>query len=256
MNIGTDAEFAVKMGGVFVPAGKLPIKGRKGEPEKLAFGGVEIDCCAVEITPPPSITEDGFVLNITQLLNEVKDKYGHMAELHTVSSLEFDKELLDSTRWANEMGCDPDFNAWTGEKNPRPETSMLRTFGGHVHLQDGTIETIRACDLTLGMWSVLADEDTRRRQLYGKAGAFRYKTYGKRAKGVEYRVLSNFWYKDEVHMRTCFRLANEARRIATNIDEAVTVAGGPYHIQDVINHSLKDEASRILRQLEVSYAAR
>ena len=49
-------------------------------------------------------------------------------------------------------------------------------------------------DLFLGVPSVTLDSDTRRRELYGKAGAYRAKDYG-----VEYRTLSNFWiWKDSL----------------------------------------------------------
>jgi len=43
-------------------------------------------------------------------------------------------------------------------------------------------------DLYLGVPSVLMDKGELRKQLYGKAGAYRMKPYG-----VEYRTLSNFW---------------------------------------------------------------
>lgn len=48
-------------------------------------------------------------------------------------------------------------------------------------------------DLYLGVPSVLIDPDTRRRSLYGKAGCFRLTDYG-----VEYRVLSGYFIKDEI----------------------------------------------------------
>ncbi len=43
-------------------------------------------------------------------------------------------------------------------------------------------------DAVLGIPAILLDDGLLRKQLYGKAGAFRPKEYG-----VEYRSLSNFW---------------------------------------------------------------
>lgn len=47
-------------------------------------------------------------------------------------------------------------------------------------------------DLFLGVPSILLDKDERRRDLYGKASAYRDTTFG-----LEYRVLSNFWTKSK-----------------------------------------------------------
>jgi hypothetical protein len=63
-------------------------------------------------------------------------------------------------------------------------------FGGHIHISEYNVDLIRYMDLYLGVPSILMDTDTRRRELYGKAGAYREKPWG-----LEYRVLSNFWYK-------------------------------------------------------------
>lgn len=72
---------------------------------------------------------------------------------------------------------------------------------GHVAIgyNDPSIETsiqiVKAFDLFLTVPSILIDNDTERRKLYGKAGAFRFTSFG-----VECRALSNFWIKNEVLM--------------------------------------------------------
>ena len=77
----------------------------------------------------------------------------------------------------------------------------MRTAAGHIHIGWGEdfdpqddehfsrcCRLVQQLDAGIGLASVLLDNDTERRQLYGAAGAFRPKPYG-----VEYRVLSNFW---------------------------------------------------------------
>ena len=89
--------------------------------------------------------------------------------------------------------CEPDFNAWTKQINPRPLASdwQLRSAGGHIHIgtKEDPIEVIRAMDLFVGVPSIIKDPGgERRRELYGMPGAYRIKPFG-----CEYRVLSNFW---------------------------------------------------------------
>jgi hypothetical protein len=114
------------------------------------------------------------------------------------------------------LGCDPDFNAYTGQMNetPTPHPS-LRTAAGHVHLgwtqaedPHDSLHFTRCCqmakqmDYALGLLGVIFDPDTIRQNLYGSPGAFRPKPYG-----MEYRVLSNFWLKDEELIRKVYRHA-------------------------------------------------
>lgn len=246
--VGTDLEYAVKHNGAYVPAGFLPIEGTKGNPTILENGGVEIDCCAVEITPFPARSAEQFATNILSLLNEVKKRYSEVS-LETVASIRFKQELLDAIPQANTMGCDPDFNAWTGRKNPRPAPKHgLRSFGGHVHIEDGTKQTIRACDMTLGMWSVLNDPDKERRKLYGKAGAFRPKPYG-----VEYRTLSNHWCDNEASIRKVFKLVRLAQDIEGDAEKLSKKFGGPDVIQRTINSSDVVGAKRFLKYFGISH---
>jgi hypothetical protein len=132
--------------------------------------------------------------------------------LVNVPSVEFSPSVWRNTpSKAKILGCTPDFNAWTGEVNPspKPPVKTLRTASGHLHIGwiDGNADMsdpvhIQTCkdlvkqfDWYLGAWSVGVDKDSKRRSLYGKAGAMRFKPYG-----VEYRVLSNFWLENEYRM--------------------------------------------------------
>ncbi len=212
--IGSDIEFAVRdrKTGLIVPAGLLPIKGRKGKAEPMNYGGVEIDCCGVEITPKPAANADDFVNNILRLTEEVQTKFSDY-EFLDMPSHNFTTTQLESAPEATVMGCDPDYDAWYNTRNPTPNAVLagipnLRSFGGHVHIEGGTPATIVACDALLGLWSSEKDRDRNRRLLYGKAGAFRTKPYG-----VEYRVLSNFWTMNEDHLRTVFKYADIARKM-------------------------------------------
>ena len=99
---------------------------------------------------------------------------------------------------ASEFGCEPDYNAWTGKKNPKPfsPNPFLRSAGGHIHVETTLDPKLvgRALDLFLGVPSVLMDKGEERKKLYGSAGAIRFKPYG-----LEYRTLSNFWiFKDKL----------------------------------------------------------
>jgi len=176
------------------------IGGTKADPMPLPLGdgfAVQEDNVALEFNVPAASNRDSFISNVRSAMefleSVVKDKYGYKFVNQAAISFP-DSELQDPASWV--FGCDPDYNAWTGRRNPRPKTAdkNLRSAGGHVHVGiDGLDQTkkfnlIRFMDLYLAVPSIFMDKDEQRRKLYGKLGACRIKPYG-----VEYRVLSNFW---------------------------------------------------------------
>lgn len=181
------------------------IPGTKKEPFKLDGGAVQLDGMAAEINIEPASTFQQFNERLNLVLRQVRGMLPTGYGFSTLPAVTFAQSIMDATPdSAKELGCDPDYNAWTGAKNEIPDTSKtpgLRTAAGHIHIgwdkdlppMDPT--HFQLCrDLTmqldwfLGAWSIKLDPDTQRRKLYGKAGAMRPKSYG-----VEYRVLSNFW---------------------------------------------------------------
>lgn len=178
------------------------IGGTKNNPLPMPMGegfAVQEDNVALEFNIPPSPTKELFVANMSSAMDFLSSIMQDMHGLHFVkdSALSFPVEQLQDPR-ALSFGCDPDYNAWTGNINPRPRSAdkTLRSCGGHVHI--GTVTTkyawcnpqeiIKAMDLFTGVPSVYMDKGLLRKQLYGKAGAYRPKDYG-----VEYRSLSNYW---------------------------------------------------------------
>lgn len=198
VTLGADPEIFFQRGGV--PASAIDLIGGSKE-VPLALGEdffILEDNVAAEFNVPPSNT----IYKWDEVLKKgIKHVEGFAEKagmgLSHAASAHFAKNELRHPK-AREFGCDPDYNAWSLGMNPRPKakSSTFRTAGGHIHVGgieelDG-IQVIRAMDLFLGVPSVVLDTDTERRQLYGKAGAFRNKPYG-----VEYRTLSNFWIFDE-----------------------------------------------------------
>jgi hypothetical protein len=166
-------------------------------PLPLGFGyAVQEDNVAIEFNIPPAQDAREFIKSIQDTLNllgsTISEQYG--LSIVQISAASFPpEELLHPD--ALVFGCDPDYNAWTGERNPKPVATdpALRSCGGHIHIgYDKSVyrpdDVIKSVDLHVGVPSVLMDDGQKRKELYGKRGAYREKSYG-----VEYRTLSNFW---------------------------------------------------------------
>ncbi len=211
--VGADPELFMRHpdSGDFISAHDR-IPGTKWEPYKVPFGAVQVDGTALEFNIDPAATVDEFLHNIVAVRKTLTDMVpGYNIVAEPVANYEPDYFKFDVPSFAQELGCNPDFNGWTTDVNPRPDPDgkPYRTASGHLHIgwTDGMdvedkdhflfcCKVARQLDYYLGMSSLLWDTDGTRRQLYGKAGAFRPKSYG-----MEYRVLSNRWLDSEPLMR-------------------------------------------------------
>lgn len=214
MKIGADPEiFLLDAAGAFVSAIDK-IGGSKDFPrplEELGDGfAVQEDNVALEYNIPASQSEDELVKNINAAMGYLSNEVRQMGLAFSKASAAFypKTQLVDPR--AKMFGCEPDFNAWTGKVNPKPQAPdpTLRSCGGHVHVgvKVKDIErAVRRMDLCLAVPSAKMDDGFLRKQLYGKWGAYRPKPYG-----FEYRVLSNFWVFDEKFIRWVWKATQQA----------------------------------------------
>lgn len=200
---GCDPECFIFRDGKPVSAAGL-IPGTKAEPHRVKKGAVQVDGMAAEINPDPASDFNEWNGNIVAVIGQLEQMLPEGYELRWIPSVEFPEDEFAAAPDENkELGCQPDFDAWSGGVNPPPcpENPFIRCAGGHLHLswtenEDlNSLQHLLNCqdivkqfDFFLAAWSITKDEDKVRRILYGKMGACRYKHYG-----VEYRVLSNFW---------------------------------------------------------------
>ena len=205
--IGADPEFFLKdkETGKFVSAYGM-IEGTKKNPLKVDGGAVQVDGMALEFNIDPARSRKEFSGNITKVLAQLRAMIPDKYEFVFTPVAHFGEEYIQSQPpEAKVLGCDPDFNAYRdGAPNPTPDGSLgFRTASGHIHIgwtNDVSItdpEHLDACHMlikqletVLGTSSLAWDDDTTRRELYGKAGSYRPKPYG-----VEYRTLSNAWLR-------------------------------------------------------------
>jgi len=219
---GCDPELFVQDNkGRFVSAEGL-IPGTKAEPHPVEGGAVQVDGMAAEFNIDPVTNFTDFKRNILGVQRQLQDMLPSGHTLVAAPSVVFDEEVWEgSPEKAKELGCSPDFNAWTGDVNPPPHSESnprLRTASGHLHIgwtddadeydtehMNNCMDLIKQLDWYLGAWSLRLDKDKIRRELYGKAGACRIKPYG-----VEYRVLSNFWLQNDSRMETTWNRMQRA----------------------------------------------
>lgn len=259
--IGCDPEVFVRerATGRIISAHDL-IPGSKKEPFKVTGGAVQPDGLAAEFNMNPVPIEDFKAFNegVLGVMHQLKTMVGDKYQLVIEPSVQFDKDYYDSLPdSAKELGCEPDYCAYSDDPfkpNDRPNGDTgLRSAAGHIHFGWGADipadhpdhinvcrSFIRQLDWYVGLAMTVMDTDSRRRELYGKAGAFRPKSYG-----VEYRTPSNVWLKAPSHRRTIHRLCGMAIRDMMNGKVAEQTYG--LEAQTIINTGNKQRAIELLK---------
>lgn len=258
--IGCDPEVFVKQKGTFRSAYGL-IKGDKKNPMPVRNGAVQVDGMALEFNINPAHNEDEFAVFVQDVFNQMKLMVPEY-EVVAVPVAHFERDYIrNQPPAALELGCDPDFNGWTGMVNDKPDGDRpMRTASGHIHIgwtagvdinsgehQGMCNAAARQMDFFLGLASLEYDKDTERREMYGKAGCLRYKPYG-----VEYRTLSNAWLRSEKLIRWVYRNAQVGMERLVKGDALSNKYGD---IQEIINNSDLKEARKIIKaeRIEVCY---
>lgn len=273
--IGCDPEvFVTKRG---KPASAYGIlEGTKESPFKTKNGAYQVDGMAAEFNTDPVGIRDQYNYKIDRSFavwdNRINEQIATIREKlketgHSIKiapTMEFGQEFLDNQpAAAKELGCDPDYSAYTMKANPRPDgEKTFRTGAGHIHIGWGAdipidneehiaicAEFVKTLDATVGMFMTYIDRDPLRRELYGKAGAFRPKPYG-----VEYRTPSNMWIINRDRRRCIYDLVQLAiaEQMAARRPEHPLASA--QEIIDTGNHTLAKEALDIL--LENDYRRR
>lgn len=257
MKLGADPE-------VFLASGKTVLSsigrvgGTKLAPKQiptLPTGfTVQEDNVAVEFGIPPCKTKADWVFSILTVqehaLKMIESKESDPKfplKFAQMSCTVFPRsQLLDPA--SHIFGCEPDFNAWTGEENispipPRPE---MRSAGGHIHIETELPkrEVIQAMDLCVGLATLFQDRGKERRKIYGKAGAFRPKSYG-----VEYRVPSNYWIFNKNYISNMWDRTFRALEL---VESGVNLQLMSHRIQTAINTDDKDLALYLMDKYNVN----
>lgn len=251
--IGADPELFLSQGNKFVSAYGL-IPGTKDMPHKVEGGAVQVDGMAVEFNIDPTTTLAEFkarILGVRTQLEAMLEGY----QVVSTPIAHFDSAYMKGQpEEALELGCDPDYNAYTGEANERPNGAVdFRTAGGHVHVGWTTDaptdhpDHLEACrmlarelDYYLGVPSLFWDDEDGRRAMYGKPGAFRPKSYG-----MEYRTLSNAWLKDERIIEFVF---NQTQRAFANLADGNSIYNRFSQLPiEAVGNNRRDLARELIR---------
>lgn len=217
--LGADPEvFMRNEKGTIVSAHNV-IPGTKEEPHPVVAGAIQVDGLALEFNIEPAADRNTFNRHLVTVMTELKAALPKGHELAIQGSHRFPMKYMHAQPAESlVLGCDPDFNAYTGLPNPAPNgKTNLRTAAGHVHFgwtKDEVIDDwfmklccdfVKHLDWSLGLYCWYQDPDRERKKLYGKAGAFRPKPYG-----VEYRTAGNVWISTAAMRLDTFDICQKA----------------------------------------------
>jgi hypothetical protein len=253
VTLGADPELFLEINGEIVSAEGL-IGGTKEFPKLISETGhaIQEDNVMIEFNIPPSKS----VIEFTNNINQVKDYLEALAiiqggKLNISASAELDPKYLQSEQ-ALQFGCEPDYNLYLKAKNYPPITGgTLRTCGGHIHIgyknpnQNDSEKIVYAMDFILGLESIVLDKDDRRREMYGKAGCFRFKSYG-----VEYRTLSNFWIANDSLINWAYLKTMQAINLANSEGFDNLVETFKERVKFVIDTNDKMASLQLLNEIE------
>lgn len=255
IKIGCDPEvFVARRGFGLVPA--RSVVGNLGTKDKpYDFGDdtqAQIDGLALEFNITPADTREEFIARVKQAMVNLNSRLPEDAYLDIRPSAVFTPQAIALADLADlELGCNPDFNAYTGKANRRPkDPGGIRSAAGHIHIgwtsntdplsnghMQDCIDVVKQLDYALqevmyltAYYTGRRQGDIERRRLYGKAGCFRPKSYG-----VEYRVPSNTWLSSPDYVGAMFDTVNRAVQ---------DLAVGDYY-PDRFNHTPTFVRSRI-----------
>lgn len=251
LKLGADPEAFVKEDEDFISAHNL-IQGTKEKPFPVPYGAVQVDGMAVEFNIKPAMSKEGFVRNILGVQKHLNRLIGKKRKLSSKAVARFSEKVWRETPEASKvLGCEPDYNAYTGKENVAPNEKVdFRTAAGHIHIgwMEGADPSckdhfheccalVKELDKVLGLPAMFVDKDRDRQKLYGRMGAFRPKSYG-----LEYRVLSNFWIKDE-------KLIAWVHRTIEATLKRLSEGGRPLQIDPKARYSVFDECIEATRSL-------
>lgn len=134
-------------------------------------------------------------------------------------SIEVSEDVFSKASPAmRQFGCTPSHNPYEDTEIGDGQEVRQRSAGGHLHFAykgryPGLTQKkiVKVMDIVLGNTCVLIDRDKGnaiRRELYGRAGEYRNKSYG-----LEYRVPSNFWLQHYVLLSMVTALGRQAIQI-------------------------------------------
>ena len=252
ITLGSDPELFLEKNNKIISSVGL-IGGTKNKPRAISNEGhaVQEDNVLVEYNIPPCTTlkqwkkEHNFVKDY---LDVFVSSLG--CNLNYSASATFTDEDLNSDQ-AREIGCSPDFNVWEQCINEPGDASLnLRSAGGHISIgwdnptEKSQEQLIKAMDMTLGLKSLFLDNDTRRKEMYGKAGCFRFTNFG-----CEYRVLSNFWILNDELLTWAWNTTLEAIELVNSekVDELSILYKDK--IVEAINTNNKELATELLENI-------
>lgn len=261
LTVGCDPELFLrdKTTKEYVPSYFL-IKGDKENPQMITDEGHNIQCdnVMVEYGVPPSKTSEEFIKNNIIVQNYLKDKIAEPNGLELVifPYAEFTENNVQDEK-AKRFGCDPDFNVW---KDGRPNivgrpNPLGRSAGGHIHIGYDNFNTltsnaiIKALDLFISVPLILMEPDNKRKEMYGKAGAYRPQPWG-----VEYRVTSNYIFSSPELMKWAFEQVTEAVNFV-NAGKSPKANSTYPGVDYAINTKCKTAAKSLMKEFNIKLPA-